>query len=77
MSQRHAAELFKAVQKDHALNVRLQATSDPETFIKIANEHGYAVTESDFEEWVNHCPESDLAALFNPGVGGRQRLIPR
>ncbi|MBD1843743.1 Nif11-like leader peptide family natural product precursor [Cyanobacteria bacterium FACHB-63] len=77
MSQHHAAELFKAVQKDHALKVRLQATSDPETFVKIANDRGYTVTESEVEEWVNRFPASELAALFNPGVGGRQRLIPR
>ncbi|MER3434351.1 MAG: Nif11-like leader peptide family natural product precursor [Leptolyngbya sp. ERB_1_1] len=77
MSQLHAAAFFKAVQKDHALKVRLQATSDPEAFVKIARDHGYDVTESEMEEWLDHLPEAELAALFNPGIGGRQRLIPR
>lgn len=77
MSQCHAAELFKAIQKDHALKIRLQATSDPETFVKIANDRGYAVTAPEVEEWVDRFPASELAALFNPGVGKRQRLIPR
>ncbi|MBW4441240.1 MAG: Nif11-like leader peptide family natural product precursor [Plectolyngbya sp. WJT66-NPBG17] len=77
MSQDHAAAFFKAVQKDHALQVRLQANSDPQALVKIANDRGYPVTESEIEEWLDHLPESELAALFNPGIGGRQRLIPR
>lgn len=77
MSQRHAAEFFKAVHEDHALKVRLQATSDPESFMKIAADHGYTITALDVEEMIKQLPESELAAMFNPGIGGRQRLIPR
>lgn len=77
MSQHHAAAFFKAVQKDQSLKDRLQATSDPEAFVKIAADRGYTVTESEMEEWLDHLPESELAAMFNPGIGGRQRLIPR
>ncbi len=77
MSQDHAAAFFKAVQKDDALQVRLQANSDPQALVKIANERGYALTESEIEQWLDRLPESELAALFNPGIGGRQRLIPR
>ncbi|HTL89715.1 MAG TPA: Nif11-like leader peptide family natural product precursor [Leptolyngbya sp.] len=77
MSQHHAAEFFKAVHKDHALKVRLQAMSDRESFVKLASDHGYRITESEVEDLVDRLPESELAALFNPGVGERQRLIPR
>ncbi|GAP94913.1 Nif11-like leader peptide family natural product precursor [Leptolyngbya sp. NIES-2104] len=77
MSQHHAAAFFKAVQQDYILQNRLQATSDPEALVKIANERGYSVTETEIEEWLDQLPESELAALFNPGIGGRQRLIPR
>lgn len=73
----HAAAFFKAVQKDYALQVRLQANSDPQALMKVAHERGYALTESEIEEWLDHLPEAELAALFNPGIGGRQRLIPR
>ena len=73
----HAAEFFKAVHEDHALKVRLQATSDRQAFVKIANDQGYTITESEIEEMIKQLPESELAALFNPGIGGRQRLIPR
>ncbi len=76
MSQ-HAAEFFKAVHQDHALKVRLQATSDPQAFVKIAADRGYTINESDVTEMIDRLPESELAALFNPGIGGRQRLIPR
>ncbi|BAU09565.1 bacteriocin propeptide [Leptolyngbya sp. NIES-3755] len=77
MSQQHAAAFFKAVQKDHVLQNRLQASSDPQFLVELANERGYSVSESDIEEWLDRLPESELAALFNPGIGGRQRLIPR
>jgi predicted ribosomally synthesized peptide with nif11-like leader len=77
MSQRHAAEFFKDVQKDQALKARMQAISDPQTFIKIANDHGYSMTEAELETMINQLPESELAAILNPGVGGRQRIVPR
>jgi predicted ribosomally synthesized peptide with nif11-like leader len=77
MSQLHAAEFFKSVRKDESLKTRLQATSDPKAFIKIANDRGYVFTETELENALEALPESELAAIFNPGVGGRQRLIPR
>lgn len=77
MSQYHAAAFFKAVQKDYALQNRLQAIGDPEALVRLAHERGYSVTETEIEQWLDRLPESELAALFNPGIGGRQRLIPR
>ena len=76
MSQ-HAAEFFKAVHEDHALKVRSQAASDPQAFVKIAADRGYVLTESDVMAMIDRLPASELAALVNPGIGGRQRLIPR
>ncbi|MCU0551256.1 MAG: Nif11-like leader peptide family natural product precursor [Leptolyngbya sp. Prado105] len=77
MSQLHAAEFFKSIRKDQALKTRLQATSDPKAFVKIANDRGYVFTESELENVLERLPESELAAIFNPGIGGRERLIPR
>ncbi|WP_258000069.1 Nif11-like leader peptide family natural product precursor [Fischerella thermalis] len=35
MSQKHAAQLFKAVKEDQVLKERLKAASDPEGFISL------------------------------------------
>jgi predicted ribosomally synthesized peptide with nif11-like leader len=77
MSQCHAAEFFKAVKKDQALKAKLQATSDPQAFIKIAADRGYTFTEGELETAIEQMSEAELAAVFNPGVGSRQRLVPR
>lgn len=77
MSQRHAAEFFKAVQKDQCLQSRLQATRDPKSFVKIAAERGYNFSEEELETVLNQLPDHEIAALTNPGVGSRQRLVPR
>lgn len=77
MSQHHAAAFFKAVQKDQALKSRLQATSDPQAFIKIAADRGYTFNEDELEATIEQMSESELAAIFNPGVGSRHRLVPR
>lgn len=77
MSQDHAAKFFKAVRQDEVLKQRLQATSDPKTFVKIAADQGYIFNETELENALEQLPESELAAIFNPGIGGRQRLIPR
>ena len=77
MSQRHAAEFFKAVQSDQTLKTRLQATSDPQMFVQIAADRGYSFTENEVDAFLEQLSPSELASLFNPGVGSRQRLIPR
>lgn len=76
MSQ-HAAEFFKAVKKDQALQSRLKATSDPISFIQIAAEHGYQLSEDELESALDRLSQAELAALFNPGVGSRERIVPR
>ncbi len=77
MSQHRAAEFFKAVKKDQALQSRVRATSDPKAFIQIASERGYHFTEDDLESALDQISEAELASLFNPGVGGRERIVPR
>jgi predicted ribosomally synthesized peptide with nif11-like leader len=77
MSQYHAAAFFKAVRQDQTLKERLQATSDPKTFVKIASDRGYVFTEIELENALDQLPASELSAIFNPGIGSRQRLIPR
>jgi predicted ribosomally synthesized peptide with nif11-like leader len=77
MSQRHAAEFFKAVQKDQGLQSRLQAMSDPKSFIQVAADRGYSITEEELEGVLIQLSDHELAAITNPGVGARQRLVPR
>lgn len=77
MSQHRAAEFFKAVKKDQALQSRLKATSDPIAFVQIAANQGYHFTEDDLESALDQLSEAELAALYNPGVGGRERIVPR
>ena len=77
MSQHRAAEFFKAVKKNQALQSRLQATRDPIAFIQIAADRGYHFTENELESALDQLSKAELAAFFNPGVGGRERLVPR
>lgn len=71
--QESAARFFKAIQENEALKVKLQATNNRETFVKIAAEHGYNFTVEELEKL---SPE-ELAAVMNPGVGPRWHLLPR
>jgi len=41
---RENARFFKAIQQDEALKAQLKATTDPESFIKIAENRGYHFT---------------------------------
>lgn len=77
MSEHHAAKFFKSMKQDQALKARLQAVSDPKAFIQMAADRGYYFSEDALEAQLDRLPEDKLAALFNPGVGGRQRLVPR
>ncbi|MBD2022728.1 Nif11-like leader peptide family natural product precursor, partial [Leptolyngbya sp. FACHB-36] len=50
MTSHRAAEFFKAVQQDQALQARLQAVSDPKAFIQIAADRGYTFSEEELEQ---------------------------
>lgn len=72
-----AAELLKAVRENEATQVKLLAMKSPTDFIKLAEKHGHHMTLDNLEAELNQLTESELAAMYNPGVGSRQRLIPR
>ncbi len=77
MSQRHAAEFFKSVKKEQLLTCKLQAIKDPVAFIQRAAERGYTFTEDELEAALDLLPDGELEAITNPGIGSRQRLVPR
>ncbi len=77
MTQENAARFFKAVRKDRALNEKLKATTEPETFVKIAKEQGYNLTIAELDTAINKLSEEEFASVINPGIGPRLHLIPR
>jgi predicted ribosomally synthesized peptide with nif11-like leader len=77
MAQQNAAQLFKAVQKEQAFQERLKAASNPEAFIKIAEERGYHFTVEELETELNKLSPAELAAIVNPGMAPRHHIYPR
>jgi predicted ribosomally synthesized peptide with nif11-like leader len=77
MTQKNAAQLFKAVKENHSLKARLKAASEPEAFIQIATLAGYEFTIEELEIELSKMPSEELAAILNPGVAPRLHIIPR
>jgi hypothetical protein len=77
MQERHAAELFKAVCAAQAGKFKKIAVQNAETFVNIAARHGYRFTQENLAESLTHLSDHEVAAMVNPGVGQRTRLIPR
>lgn len=77
MTQENAARFFKAIHKDEALKARLKATTDPESFIKVAEERGYRFTVAELEKEISKLSDEEFAAVSNPGISPRRRLVPR
>ena len=77
MTHDNAARFFKAAQTDEALQVKLKATTDPETFIKIAEEKGYHFTVEELQAQIEKLSPEAIAAVVNPGVGTRRHLLRR
>jgi hypothetical protein len=77
MHDGHAASLFKAVRDDQASKYKQVAIKHAEAFVKIASRHGYRFTEDTLAESLTHLSDQEVAAMVNPGVGQRTRLIPR
>jgi len=77
MAQEHAARFFKAVQQDEALKQKLKATTDPETFIKIAAQRGYNFTTEELDTAIGKLSEEEFAAVINPGIAPRRHIMPR
>jgi hypothetical protein len=77
MEERHAAELFKAVCQSQAGKFKKVAIQNAEAFVNIAARHGYRFTTENLAESLTHLSDHEVAAMVNPGVGQRTRLIPR
>jgi predicted ribosomally synthesized peptide with nif11-like leader len=77
MTQEHAARFFKAILQDDALQARLKATTDPETFIQIAANRGYKFTVAELDAQIGQLTPEEFAAVINPGISPRRRLMPR
>jgi predicted ribosomally synthesized peptide with nif11-like leader len=77
MTQEHAARFFKAVQQDNALQAKLKATTDPEAFIQIAANQGYQFTVAELDTQIGKLTPEEFAAVINPGISPRRRLMPR
>lgn len=77
MAQENAARFFKAVQQDEALKAKLKVTTDPQTFLRIAEQHGYHFTVEELDTEIGKLSPEQLAAVVNPGVSPRRHLTPR
>ena len=77
MTQDHAAQFFKAVQQDEALKQRLKATTDPDSFIKIAADRGYSFTVEELDTEISKLSEEKFAEIINPGIAPRRHIMPR
>ncbi len=77
MAQEHAAQFFKAIQQDEALKAKLKAITDPESFIKIAENRGYNFTLKELETEIGKLSPEQMAAVINPGISPRRHILPR
>lgn len=77
MTQEHAARFFKAVGQDEALKARLKATTEPESFIKIAEERGYHFSVAELDKEISKLSEEEFASVINPGISPRRHIVPR
>lgn len=77
MAQEHAARFFKAVQQDQALKEKLKATTDPESFVKIAEQRGYNFTTEELQTQIGNLSPEQVADIINPGVAPRRHIMPR
>lgn len=77
MTQKNAAQLFKAVKQDQAFKEKLKAATDPKTFINIAKERGYDFTVEELDVEIAKLSSEELAAIVNPGVAPRTHIYPR
>lgn len=65
MGQKNAAQLFKAVKQDNALQEKLKAATNPDAFIKVAQERGYHFTPEELQAEIDKLSEEELAAVIN------------
>lgn len=77
MTTPNAAKIFKTVRQEEVLTNKQKALKHPRRFLKVAKEQGYNFTLDNLEAQIDKLSEEELAALMNPGVGPRQRLVAR
>ena len=77
MTQQNAAQLLKAIRQNEVLRERLKATTDPDTFVNLAAEHGYHFTKGDLKAELDKLSDEEFAAVCNPGIGPRLHLFPK
>jgi predicted ribosomally synthesized peptide with nif11-like leader len=75
MSQESVTEFFLAVSSDEALQEKLEATTDPENFVNIAQESGYSFTTEDLMAVISSQNEGNLSdEALDTVVGGKVEL---
>ena len=77
MAQENAARFFKAIHQDDELQAKLKATTDPESFIKIAESRGYQFSVKELETEIGKLSPEQMAAVINPGISPRRHILPR
>lgn len=77
MAQENAARFFKAIHQDDELQAKLKATTDPESFIKIAESRGYQFSVKELETEIGKLSAEEMAAVINPGIAPRLHIVPR
>lgn len=77
MALENAARLFKTVKQDEAFKEKLKATTNPDTFVKIAEERGYSFTVEELRTEISKLSEEELASVVNPGIAPRRHLTSR
>ena len=77
MGHENAARFFKAIHQDDELQAKLKATTDPKSFIKIAQERGYSFTIEELDTEIEKLSPEELAAVVNPGIAPRRHIMPR
>jgi len=60
--------IFKAIQQDEALKAKFKAITDPESFIKIAENRGYNFTLKELETEIGKLSPEQMAAVINPYI---------
>lgn len=77
MSQKNAAQLLRTIKQNEVLRERLQAASDPDTFVKLAAHHGYHFTTEDLKVELDKLSDEEFAAVSNPGIKPRLHIFPK
>lgn len=77
MSKEKVIEFFSAVASDIALQEKLAAATDQESYVKIAQESGYSFTSEELDAVIAEQNEGELSdELLDAVAGGRANQFP-